>query len=121
MRPRILCVLSQTHDPDGEDMKLLRNHLENALTLIARLDPNVVTTLPEWTKESASILTNEREKKITKKQANAKDKKDLENIIATLDNIPDPLGPLEPPMSATTKRTTRKRTGRGIKVVTSDA
>ena len=55
------------------------------------------------------------------KQANTKDQKELKEIIATLDNIPDPVRPLEPPMHPTMKKTPHKRTGRGIKVVTSDA
>ena len=55
------------------------------------------------------------------KQANTKDQKELKEIIATLDNIPDPVRPLEPPMHPAMKKTPRKCTGRGIKVVTSDA
>ena len=34
--------------------------------------------------------------KKTNKQVNMKDQKELKEIIATLDNIPDPIGPLEP-------------------------
>jgi hypothetical protein len=100
-------------------MNLLRTHLENASTLIAKLDPNVVPTSKDWTKVFESVLTHEKEKKVTNKQANAKEQEELKEIIATLDNIPDPVGPLEPPTRPATKKTTRKCTGRGIKVVTS--
>jgi hypothetical protein len=119
--PRILQELSKTHNPKGEDMNLLRTHLESASTLIAKLDPNVVPTSKDWTKVFESVLTHEKEKKVTNKQANAKEQKELKEIIATLDNVPDPVGPLEPHTRTITKKTTRKRTGRGIKVVTSDA
>ena len=85
------------------------------------MDPNVIPTSKDWKKEFASVLTHKKEKKVTNKQVNTKDQKDLKEIIATLDNIPDPVGPLEPPMHPATKKTTRKRMGRGIKVVTSDA
>ena len=67
------------------------------------------------------VLTHEKDKKVTKKQVNMKDQKDLKEIIATLDNIPDPVSPLEPHTRPTTRKTMRKHTGRGIKVVTSDA
>ena len=101
-------------------MNLLQTHLESALTLIAKLDPNVVPTSKDWTKEFASILTHKKEKKVMNKQVNAKEQKELKEIIATLDNIPDPVRPLEPPTRPTAKRTTRKCTGHGIKVVMSD-
>ena len=119
--PRILQELSKTHNPKGEDMNLLRSHLDSATKLIAKLDPNVTPTSKDWNKEFASVLTHEKDKKVTKKQANTKDQKDLKEIIATLDNIPDPVGPLEPHMCPATKKTPCKRTGQGIKVVTSDA
>ena len=119
--PRILQELSKTHKPTGEDMNLLRSHLDSATKLIAKLDPNVIPTSKDWNKEFASVLTHEKGKKVTKKQANTKDQKDLKEIIATLDNIPDPVGPLEPHTRPTTRKTMRKRTGRGIKVVMSDA
>jgi hypothetical protein len=119
--PRILQELSKTHNPKGKDMNLLRTHLESASTLIAKLDPNVVPTSKDWTKVFDSVLTHEKEKKATNKQANAKEQKELKEIIATLDNVPDPVGPLEPHTRTITKKTTRKHTGRGIKVVTSDA
>ena len=102
-------------------MNLLRTHLESASTLIAKLDPNIVPTSKDWKKEFTSVLTHEKEKKVTNKQVNTKDQKELKEIIATLDNIPDPIGPLEPPTRPTTKKTPRKCTGQGIKVVTSDA
>ena len=63
-----------------------------------------------------SVLTHEKDKKVTKKQVNTKDQKDLKEIIAMLDNIPDPVGPLEPHTHPATRKTTCKRTGRGIKV-----
>ena len=119
--PRILQELSKTHNPNGEDMNLLRTHLESASTLIAKLDPNVIPTSKDWKKEFTLVLTHEKEKKVTNKQANMKDQKDLKGIIAMLDNIPDPIGPLKPPTCPATKKTPRKHTGRGIKVVTSDA
>ena len=75
----------------------------------------------DWKKEFTLVLTHKKEKKVTNKQANTKDQKDLKEIIATLDNIPDPIGPLEPPTRPAMKKTPCKRTGRGIKVVTSDA
>ena len=50
-----------------------------------------------------------------------KDQKELKEIIATLDNIPDPIRPLEPPMCLTMKKMLHKHTGWGIKVVMSDA
>ena len=109
--PRILQELSKTHNPKSEDMKLLRTHLESASTLIAKLDPNVVPTSKDWKKEFTSVLTHEKEKKVTNKQVNMKDQKELKEIIAILDNIPDPIGPLEPPMRPTTKKTPCKRTG----------
>ena len=68
-----------------------------------------------------SVLTHKKEKKVTNKQANAKEQGELEEIIAMLDKIPDPVGPLEPPTCPATKKATRKRTGCGIKVITSDA
>jgi hypothetical protein len=102
-------------------MNLLRSHLDSATKLIAKLDPNVIPTSKDWNKEFASVLTHEKDRKFTKKQANTKDQKDLKEIITTLDNIPDPAGPLEPHTRPATKKTTRKRTGRGIRVVTSDA
>ena len=102
-------------------MNLLRSHLDSATKLIAKLDPNVTPTSKDWNKEFASVLTHEKDKKVTKKQVNTKDQKDLKEIIATLDNIPDPVGLLEPHTRPATKKTPRKRTGRGIKVVTSDA
>ena len=119
--PRILQELSKTHKPTGEDMNLLRSHLDSATKLIAKLDPNVIPTSKDWNKEFASVLTHEKDRKFTKKQATTKDQKDLKEIITTLDNIPDPAGPLEPHTRPATKKTTRKRTGRGIRVVTSDA
>ena len=119
--PRILQELSKTHNPKGEDMNLLRSHLDSATTLIAKLDPNVIPTSKDWNKEFVSVLTHEKDKKVTKKQANTKDQKDLKEIIAMLDNIPDPVGLLEPHTRPATRKVTRKRTGRGIKVVTSDA
>ena len=119
--PRILQELSKMHNPKGEDMNLLRSHLDSATKLIAKLDPNVTPMSKDWNKEFVSVLTHEKEKKVTKKQANTKDQKDLKEIIATLDNIPDPVGPLEPHTCPATRKTPRKRTGRGIKVVTSDA
>ena len=96
-------------------MNLLQSHLDSATTLIAKLDPNVIPTSKDWNKEFISVVTHEKDKKVTKKQ------KDLKEIIATLDNIPDPVGPLEPHTCPATKKMPRKRTGRGIKVVTSDA
>ena len=119
--PHILQELSKMHNPNSEDMNLLRTHLKSTSTLIAKLDLNVVPMSKDWKKEFASILTHEKEKKVTNKQVNMKDQKELKEIIATLDNIPDPVRPLEPPMHPTMKKTPRKRTGRGIKVVTSDA
>ena len=98
-------------------MNLLQTHLKSASTLIAKLDPNVIPTSKDWKKEFMSVLTHEKEKKVTNKQANTKDQKDLKEIIATLHNIPDPVGLLEPPMRPTTKKMTHKCTGRGIKVV----
>ena len=109
------------HNLKGKDMNLLRTHLESASTLIAKLDPNVIPMSKDWKKEFASVLTHEKEKKVTNKQANTKDQKELKEIIATLDNIPDPVGLLEPPTCSATKKTTCKCTDRGIKVVTSDA
>ena len=115
---RILQELSKRHNLKGKDMNLLQTHLEGTLTLIAKLDPNVVPTSKK--KEFVSVLTHKKEKKVTNKQANTKDQKDLKEIIATLDNIPDPVGPLEPPTHPATKKMMCKCTGRGIKVVTSD-
>ena len=119
--PRILQELSKTHNPKGKDMNLLRSHLDSATKLIAKLDPNVIPTSKDWSKEFASVLTHEKDKKATKKQANTKDQKDLKEIIATLDNIPDPVGLLEPHTRPVMRKMTHKCTGRGIKVVTSDA
>ena len=102
-------------------MNLLWTHLESTSTLTAKLDPNVVPTSKDWKKEFVSVLTHEKEKKVTNKQANTKDQKELKEIIATLDNIPDPIRPLEPPMCLTMKKMPHKRTGWGIKVVMSDA
>ena len=102
-------------------MNLLRSHLESATKLIAKLDPNVIPTSKDWNKEFASVLTHEKDKKVTKKQANTKDQKDLKEIIAMLDNIPDPVGLLKPHTRPTTRKTMCKCTGRGIKVVMSDA
>ena len=121
LHPCIICELSKTHNPKGKDMNLLQAHFDYASKLIAKLDPNVIPTSKNWTKESASILLYEKGKKIRDKQASMKEHKDLKEIIATLDNIPEPLGPLEPPKHTNAKRTTRKRTGRGIKVITFDA
>ena len=89
--PRILQELSKMHNPKGEDMNLLRSHLDSTTKLIAKLDPNVIPMSKDWNKEFASVLTHEKDKKVTKKQANTKDQKDLKEIIATLDNIPDPV------------------------------
>ena len=50
------------HNPNGKDMNLLRTHLKSASTLIAKLDPNVIPTSKDWTKEFASILTHEKDK-----------------------------------------------------------
>ena len=119
--PCILQELSKTHNPKGKDMNLLRMHLESTPTLIAKLDPNVVPTSKDWTKEFTSVLMHKKEKKVTNKQVNVKEQGELKEIIAMLDNIPDPVGPLEPPMHPATKKMMRKCTGRGIKVVTSDA
>ena len=120
--PCILQELSKMHNPKGEDMNLLQTHLKSASTLIAKLDPNIIPTSKDWKKEFTSILTHEKEKKVTNKQVNTKDQKDLKEI-ATLDNIniPDPARLLEPPIRPATKKTTCKCTGRGIKVVMSDA
>ena len=115
--PRILQELLKMHNPKGEDMNLLRSHLDSATKLIAKLDPNVIPMSKDWNKEFASVLTHEKDKKVTKKQANTKDQKDLKEIIAMLDNIPDPVGPLELHTHPTMRKTMRKRTGQGIKVV----
>ena len=90
-------------------MNLLRSHLDSATKLIAKLDPNVIPTSKDWNKEFASVLTHEKDKKVTKKQANTKDQKDLKEIIATLDNIPDPVGPLEPHNEEDDAQTYRSR------------
>ena len=102
-------------------MNLLRSHLDSATKLIAKLDPNVIPTSKDWNKEFISVLTHEKDKKVMKNQANMKDQKDLKEIIATLDNIPDPVGLLEPHTCPVTRKMMCKHTGRGIKVVTSDA
>ena len=109
------------HNPNSEDMNLLRTHLKSTSTLIAKLDLNVVPMSKDWKKEFASILTHEKEKKVTNKQVNTKDPKKLKEIIATLDNIPDPIRLFEPPTCPATKKMPCKCTGQGIKVVTSDA
>ena len=118
--PRILQELSKTHNPNGKDMNLLRSHLDSATKLIAKLDPNVVPTSKDWKKEFASVLTHKKDKKVTKKQVNTKDQKDLKEIIATLDNIPVPVSLLEPHMRPATRKMTHKHTGQGIKVVMSN-
>ena len=102
-------------------MNLLWSHLDSTTKLIAKLDPNVIPTSKDWNKEFTSVLTHEKDKKVMKKQVSMKDQKDLKEIIATLDNIPDPVGPLELHTCPTMRKTTRKRTGRGIKFVMSDA
>ena len=118
--PCILQELSKTHNLKGKDMNLLRSHLDSTTKLIAKLDLNVIPMSKDWNKEFASVLTHKKDKKVTKKQVNTKDQKDLKEIIAMLDNIPDPVGPLEPHTHPAMRKMTRKRTGRGIKVVTSD-
>ena len=56
--PRILQELSKMHNPNGEDMNLLRSHLNSTTKLIAKLDPNVIPTSKDWNKEFASVLTH---------------------------------------------------------------
>ena len=109
--PCILQELSKMHNPKGKDMNLLQSHLNCATKLIAKLDPNVIPMSKDWNKEFASVLTHKKDKKVTKKQVNMKDQKDLKEIIAMLDNIPDPVGPLEPHMRPATRKTTCKCTG----------
>ena len=65
-------------------MNLLRTHLKSALTLIAKLDLNVIPTSKDWKKEFTSVLTHEKEKKVMNKQVNMKDQKELKEIIATV-------------------------------------
>ena len=101
---RLFHELSKDHNLYGKDMKEFRGKYESFLALVARLDPKATPHQPPWGSIFDGVLKDLKLRRDTEKAANSRDTAVAREIIATLDEIPDP------PCAGTskTKTTTRK-------------